>query len=338
MRLFHFSLAHVFQDHRAEKTQKVESVVYTSTNPKQWAEIHGPNSCKLASFYLHIALSRVNGCLGPALSVWGPALSRSLCRAPPVLSVSGPALSVSGPGALCVEARRSPCPALSVSGSLALCVGICVGRRRSPAALWPRRSLCRALCRILALCVSGRRHSLCRAAALSVSGPGALFVGPCALCVGPCHSATGPAKMSRCLWASGPQLRSAHSPAQIRMLAIGPRAQVPEAPTRPHPQPPAYPCGTFSTTWHALPRNFCCEATHPVRRPLRATRLQLCHPSSSADPICAPPIRSAHPQLRSACHPSAPRAPSSDPCATHPARRVHFFQEKTPNFTVWGKG
>ena len=36
-----------------------------------------------------------------------------------------------------------------------------------------------------------------------------------------------------------------------------------------------------------------------------------------------PPIRSAGPQLRSA--------------ATHPARRVPFFQERTPNLTVWGK-
>ena len=31
---------------------------------------------------------------------------------------------------------------------------------------------------------------------------------------------------------------------------------------------------------------------------------------------------------RSACH--------VDPRATHPARRVPFFQERTPNLTVWG--
>ena len=41
----------------------------------------------------------------------------------------------------------------------------------------------------------------------------------------------------------------------------------------------------------------------------------------------------------SACHPSGPRAagPNSDPRATHPARCVPSFQERTPNLTVWGK-
>ena len=54
-------------------------------------------------------------------------------------------------------------------------------------------------------------------------------------------------------------------------------------------------------------------------------------------PIRTPPIRFAGPQLRSACHPSGPWAPSPDPRATHPARRVPFFQERTSNLTVWEK-
>ena len=62
-------------------------------------------------------------------------------------------------------------------------------------------------------------------------------------------------------------------------------------------------------------------------------------------PIRVPPIRSESPQLRSACHPSSPRGPSSDLRATHPApgsdpRATHpgvpFFQERTPKHTVWG--
>ena len=45
-------------------------------------------------------------------------------------------------------------------------------------------------------------------------------------------------------------------------------------------------------------------------------------PRGPPAPIRVPPIRSAGPQLRSACH--------------HPARRVPFFLERTPNLTVWG--
>ena len=47
------------------------------------------------------------------------------------------------------------------------------------------------------------------------------------------------------------------------------------------------------------------------------------------------------PALRSACHQSGPAGPSSDP-RTHPAatlaqiRVPPFFQERTPNLTVWG--
>ena len=76
------------------------------------------------------------------------------------------------------------------------------------------------------------------------------------------------------------------------------------------------------------------RGTHPLPR---AASSNPCHPSNVAGP-----------QLRSACHcgPPAPsrvpiasvlRAPSSDPRATLPARRVPFLQERTPNLTVWGK-
>ena len=88
---------------------------------------------------------------------------------------------MSGPGALCVGARRSLCqaPALSVSGPGALCVR-------------PRRCLCRGPALSVsgpgAVCV-GARRSLCQAPALSVSGPGAVcgaalsVSGPGSLCV-----------------------------------------------------------------------------------------------------------------------------------------------------------
>ena len=49
-----------------------------------------------------------------------------------------------------------------------------------------------------------------------------------------------------------------------------------------------------------------------------------------------PSIQPADLQLRAACHQSGPRAPSSDPRATHIARHIPFFQERTPNLTAWG--
>ena len=137
---------------------------------------------------------RVASC--PALSASGPCVGpcRSLCRAV--------ALSVSGPRALCVG------PRLSVSGPSALCVGPRRSLRGAPALFMsgPGAASCSAYKRVLycryvslrlkfriktlinisieifllqnlAVCV-GPRHSLCRALALSVSGPGALCVGP----------------------------------------------------------------------------------------------------------------------------------------------------------------
>ena len=45
--------------------------------------------------------------------------------------------------------------------------------------------------------------------------------------------------------------------------------------------------------------------------------------------LCRSPAPIRVPQIR-------PRAPSSDPRATHLTWRVPFFQERTPNLTVWG--
>ena len=180
-------------------------------------------------------------CRAPVLSVSGPAAlslsvsgSSALCRAPSLLCQGqslcrarrslcrGPALSVSGPGALCVRARRSPALCVSGPDTLSLSVSGSVSGPRSPATVCvgPRRfsvsgpgALCvgalRSLCRAPALSVSGpalcvgarrSRHCLCRGPALSRSpgsGPGALAplsVEPGTLCVGPrCFSVSAPA-------------------------------------------------------------------------------------------------------------------------------------------------
>ena len=143
-------------------------------------------------------------CRVPSLYVSGPGAlcvgaRRSLCRGP-ARSVSGPgalcvgaALFVSGPGALCLGARR---PALSVSGPGAFSLSVtgpgAFCRGRCSLCWWSRRSSCveprRSLCRYPAphyaqvtsvysiqICFSVAKLSgLCRAPALSVSGPGAL--------------------------------------------------------------------------------------------------------------------------------------------------------------------
>ena len=122
---------------------------------------------------------------------------RSVCRVWRFLSVcGGPTICVSGPGALCVETRRSVCrsPALFVSGPGALSIGLwrslsgcvwnpdcfCIGARlfsalcRGPAlssglSVSGQGALCRRggprCCRRLGRC-------LCEASAVSVSGPG----------------------------------------------------------------------------------------------------------------------------------------------------------------------
>ena len=55
----------------------------------------------------------------------------------------------------------------------------------------------------------------------------------------------------------------------------------------------------------------------------------------ASNPSSVPPIQPVPPALIRMPHIQS--AASSDPHATYPARRVPFFQERTPNITVWGK-
>ena len=127
-------------------------------------------------------------CVGPRRSLWGPALCvrarRSLCpgalcrsrrRGRAALSqdflCQVPAVCFSGPGALCVGARRSVCraPALFVSGPGALCVGA-------------RRSFCRAPALSLMIRGASQSSTTLSGPAVSVSELGALQR---SLCRGP---------------------------------------------------------------------------------------------------------------------------------------------------------
>ena len=207
---------------------------------------------------------------------------------------------------------------------------ICVGPRRSPAALsvGPRRCVC-PLSDPGALCVRPRR-SLCRGPELSTSGPALSVSGPAlcfgCLCQGPACFVSGPG--ARRFLCRGPALSvsgsgaSRHSGPWRLSLCVGPHHTTlfvlgPACSSDPRvrgapPQmsachPISGPAHTPANRWHG------CETG---RGPIRA-----CHPSGPA-------------QLRSACHPSRPvPAPTrvqpiqlhSAPIrcrATYPARRV----------------
>ena len=213
-----------------------------------------------------------------------------------------------------------------------------------------RRSLCRApalsVCWVPALSASARP-------ALSVSGPGAgaLCPGLCrrqrslcrgaalfgALGRGSTLPASGPRALS--LFASFPALsrslcrdlcrRSLRRPALSvsgppflwrSFAALGPVALCIGAVPALSVSGPGLSVSGPSSLCVAVGGTLC---VHPSSGP--RTRA----PSSTTLRPC--------PQLRSACHPSAPAAPSSEPRATHPALRVPFFQERSPNLTVWGK-
>ena len=157
--------------------------------------------------------------------------------------------------------------------------------------------------------MSGPRHSLFRAPALSVLGSRSGLLSRCSCwpepaaqsCVfiylfaafnsDPC--VTHPIQ---CPNVAGPQLRSACHPSgrapSSDPCATNPRATDPAAGPHPIPRAPS-----------SDPR-----ATHPVLR--------------FSAPIRIPII-------------SVLQAFSSDPRVIHPARRVPFFQESTPNLTVW---
>ena len=209
-----------------------------------------------------------------------------------------------GPGALCV-------------GAGALCVG-CRHRRRAGALCAGPRALSvsalpSALC--VEICVGPPLRALC-VGALWVcprsSDPATLLA--LTVCVGPCW-ASGPAAQIRVFIAG--HLRSVRAPIPVPPICR------PPAPIRVPPRPV-----------RATPDLARVSAPVPVRvpliRPRRPPAPTRVHPALRATLIC-----SAGPQLRSTCYPA--RGPSSDPRATHPARRVPFFQERTPNLTVWGK-
>ena len=145
---------------------------------------------------------------------------------------------------------------------------------------------------------------------LSVSGPGSLgvgprrSVGPWAQC-SPCQ-ARGSVCEDPSLTVSGP----CRGPANLSLceLGFGPAAQI----------------RVFirmSPIWSAQLRS-------------------ACHRSGLAASSSDPPIRSASRSVGTSSDPRAthpvPCTPSSDPRATHPTRRVPFFRERTPTFTVWG--
>ena len=247
-----------------------------------------------------------------ALSVSGPgALSLSVSVSP-VLSVlarrslwRAPALSCQGPAAVSVS---GPGVSLSVSGPKCC---LCRGRSLSRCSL----CLCRAPARSASgpgrLCVATRRSPRsppCQGPpcvpALSVSGPGALPVG---ICVGPRRSpgalCVGPDALSLSLSGLGAS------------QCVGARRSLCQAPTL-----------SLSMCQSA---GLCVSALYSGPGPMLRSACQPCG--------ARPQLRPAGPTLRSACHPSGPRAPNSDPRATHPARRNPLFQERTPNHTFWGK-
>ena len=153
-----------------------------------------------------------------------------------------------------------------------------------------------------ALCVGPKRSlTPCRNPALSVSVSSALRAWVCfslAVCVGP-----GPQLRSVCRSSRrcGPSSASALAP----FVPVAQRVQL-RSVLIPSAGPSSHPALPLRSAWSVV--------TLP------------------APPACHPSVR-PHPAMSRA----APRAPSSDPCATRPARRVPFFQERTPNITAWGE-
>ena len=273
---------------------------------------------------------------------------RSLCR--------GPALSLSL--SLSVGARRSLCrgPALSVSGTGALSVGLAGAPRRSLLLLsvlslslsrGPRRSLtlsgpnglyfssevCTALsCRyitwrlnfwIKTLDISSeiffvaKISGLCRARALSVAGPGAPRRSLCQARV-PHPSSSHPVGGRPAQMPSDPR-----APAQIQ---VPPAVQLrsvchPSHPRASHPHSRFHIPAQGSRDPSSDPR-----ATDPSSDP-HLSRARA--PHKSASHLC---VRG--PQLRSACHPSGPRAPAQ--ICVPPIQPGAFLFSREPQTLLFG--
>ena len=245
-------------------------------------------------------------------------LSRSLSGPPlPALFVSGPALfvsgrrSVSGPGAPCVGARCSLWAPKTLFSRY----------RRSVRWVWRFLSVCRG--------PTIARRSLCRGPTLCLSGPGALCVGarqssPGAVCVGLCVGARrflcpGPALCfgaGRSFFVSGPGA-----------LCRGPARCL-----------SACRCLGF----FVRPRRSSCRGpalSIALRRSLSECvwGLFLYRSSALLCSLCRGPALSGGHSVSGPGAAEALVAPSSHPHATHPARRVPFFQERTPNLSLGEK-
>ena len=129
----------------------------------------------------------------------------------------------------------------------------------------------------------------------SVSSPGALCVGPGALCVGARRSDPG-ALCVRYVSVSGPGSLSLSATAPC----VGPRCSLCRAPCQGPGMfirmSPSRSAGPSSDPRATL------SATHPIS-PASSHPQPLIRPRGPPAP--APPIQSAGPQLRSACHPSS---------------------------------
>ena len=173
-----------------------------------------------------------------------------------------------------------------------------------------------------ALCI-GVRRSLGRGPALSrlsVLGPGGLCIAPQRSL---CWAVSGRATFSLFGWPPSSDPRATHPVCGAILRAPSSRLRVQPNQRATHPAPalirvpPIQPCGRPSAPICVPP----IRSRKPIRvtrRPQAPTRVPPIRPRKSTAPIRVPP----NPMC-------GLRAPSSDPRATHPARHVPFFQERT---------
>ena len=136
----------------------------------------------------------------------------------------------------------------------------------------------------------------------------------------------GPAFFLLCQGVFGARIVSVSQPDILqRSLCRAPAVSSIRVP--PAPAPIRVPSGIAGA-----PSSDPCAAPRQPQAPSSDPPTPSSHPRATA---CGAPSSTAA-QLQSTCHPSGPRALSSHPRATHPARCVPFSRERTPNLTVWG--